>query len=297
MKMGLSLPVMGPAAEPDQLVALTKYAEEAGFSTVWTADRLLHPVKPRSRYPAAPDGQLPPESRRALDPLETLSFLAGATETIRLGTAVLNIPFYNPVVLGRRLATLDILSRGRLTIGFGLGWSEDEFEASGTTARGRGRRAEEFLSVLEALWGPDPVSFAGQFYRVPASLVEAKPVQKPRPPVFLAAFAPEAMGRVVRRADGWLPVGFPLPALKATWQSLQVQARESGRELRLIAGSFAQLTEQPLDDPRPILCGSREQWRADLAGLEEIGTEEVYVVARGGLDQDRQLIDTLVALR
>ncbi|MCA9793204.1 MAG: hypothetical protein KC910_15450, partial [Candidatus Eremiobacteraeota bacterium] len=84
---------------------------------------------------------------------------------------------------------------------------------------------------------------------------------------------------------------------KATFEGLRAQALESGKELRLIAGSFAQLSDQPLADPRPILCGSREQLRADLAGLEEMGTEEVYVVARGGLDQDRRLIDQLVALR
>lgn len=287
--------MFGPSAEPETLLGLARHAEAAGFGTLWAADRLLYPVKPRSKYPASPDGKLPDEQKRTLDPLTTLAFLASATSTIRLGTAVLNLPFYNPVVLGRRLASLDILSQGRVTVGFGMGWSEDEFEATGGSGRGRGARAEEFLSVLESVWGPDPVSFEGKHFRLAASLVEAKPVQKPRPPIYLAAFAPAALDRVARRADGWIPVGFPLPILKKTWQQLQ-QQRADGRPLSLIVGSFPHLTDAALPENRGLLNGNREQWQADIEELRALGAAEVYLVGRGSLDEGRRLIDQAAAL-
>jgi alkanesulfonate monooxygenase SsuD/methylene tetrahydromethanopterin reductase-like flavin-dependent oxidoreductase (luciferase family) len=123
MRVGVTLPSMGHLSQPDNLIQAAKAAERLGYDTLWVADRLLYPIKPRTKYPVTADGSLPQVYKRVLDPLDTLTFVAAHTTRIGLGTSVLDIPFYNPVTLARRLTTLDILSNGRLRAGFGLGWS------------------------------------------------------------------------------------------------------------------------------------------------------------------------------
>jgi alkanesulfonate monooxygenase SsuD/methylene tetrahydromethanopterin reductase-like flavin-dependent oxidoreductase (luciferase family) len=163
MRIGISLPNLGASANPDAVVRGAQHGEALGYDTLWTADRLLYPVAPKNLYPGTADGSLPAYYKTVLDPLESLGFAAAVTTRIGLGTSVIDIPFYNPVVLARRLTTIDVLSRGRLRIGFGLGWSADEFEAVGAVAKTRGARADEFLDVLDAVWTTDPVEFHGQF--------------------------------------------------------------------------------------------------------------------------------------
>src|SRR5688572_3847114 len=123
------------------------------------------------------------------------------------------MPLHNPVVLARRLATLDVLSGGRLRVGLGQGWSADEIEAAGGTMHGRAARADEFLQVLDAIWTTDPVEYSGSYFTVPRSTLQPKPVQSPRPPIYLAAYTPSALDRVGRYADGWMPSGVPLSAI------------------------------------------------------------------------------------
>jgi alkanesulfonate monooxygenase SsuD/methylene tetrahydromethanopterin reductase-like flavin-dependent oxidoreductase (luciferase family) len=122
--------------------------------------------------------------------------------------------YYNPVLLARRLSTLDVLSHGRLRVGLGLGWSKDEFDATGVSLRERGARADEFLAVLQAIWTSDLVEFQGQFYRIPRSIIPPKPVQKPYPPIYLAAFVPPALRRLAQGADGWNPAGIPIDGMQ-----------------------------------------------------------------------------------
>src|SRR6266508_4466620 len=131
MRLGLSLPQIGPLATTDNIATIATEAEGAGFDTLWVLDRLLAPVSPRTPYPGKPDGVLPSQFATCLDPLETLTFAAAVTERIGLGTSVLDLPWYRPLLLARRLATLDVLSRGRLVVGFGLGWSRDEYDSLG----------------------------------------------------------------------------------------------------------------------------------------------------------------------
>ncbi len=118
--------------------------------------------------------------------------------------------YYNPVMLARRLSTLDVLSNGRLRVGMGLGWSKDEFDAMGVSLGERGARADEFMAVLKAIWTSDPVEFQGKFYRIPRSIIQPKLLQKPYPPIYLAAFAPPALRRLAQWADGWNPAGIPI---------------------------------------------------------------------------------------
>src|SRR4029077_7843714 len=137
MRFGFALPQLSSAAGPEGLVVVAKRAEDLGFNSLWVCDRILWPVNPRLPYPAG-DGSLPVKYKSVLEPLETLTFVAAHTRRIRLGTSVLNLPWYSPVLLARQLSTLDVLSAGRLRVGFGIGWSPDEYEAAGALWKERG---------------------------------------------------------------------------------------------------------------------------------------------------------------
>ena len=268
MRLGFALPTLGPMAGPDALAESAQRAEALGYHSAWVADRLLAPVAPRSPYPASADGALPEYFKRSMDPVEALTFAAAHTRRITLGTSVLNMPFYHPVVLARRLATLDVLSGGRLRVGLGQAWSVDELEAVGADPKARGERADEFIRVLKALWGPDPVEFQGRHFRVARSIVGLKPVQAPHPPLYLAAYVAPALRRAAALADGWLPSGVPLPALGQMVIQLRTLAREAGRDparLEVIYLTGAQVTDAALDDAkRGLLSGSAAQIRGDL---------------------------------
>jgi alkanesulfonate monooxygenase SsuD/methylene tetrahydromethanopterin reductase-like flavin-dependent oxidoreductase (luciferase family) len=130
MRIGFALPNAGAIASPEAVSKVARRAEELGYDTLWTFERVLYAVKPQNPYPGTADGKWPESFRRMLDPLDTLTFAAAQTKKIFLGTSVLDIPYYNPVMLARRLTTIDYLSNGRLRVGLGLGWSQDEMEAT-----------------------------------------------------------------------------------------------------------------------------------------------------------------------
>ena len=300
MRLGCALPTFGPLAGPDALTRAADRAEALGFHSLWAADRLLFPVAPRTPYPASADGVLPEYFKRSMDPVEALTFAAAHTRRITLGTSVLNMPFYHPVVLARRLATLDVLSGGRLRVGLGQAWSADELEAVGADPKARAARADEFIQVLKALWGPDPVEFQGRHFRVARSTVGLKPVQAPHPPLYLAAYVPAALRRAAALADGWLPSGLPPQAVGKMVIQLRTLAREAGRDparLEVIYLTGAQVTEAPLDDDkRSPLSGSAAQVRGDLGRLRDAGVTEVIAWTGGatidgflaGLDRFRE---------
>ena len=124
------------------------------------------------------------------DPLDALTYVAAHTKKIKLGTSVLDMPYYNPVMLARRLTTIDLLSNGRLCVGLGLGWSKDEMDATGADMKKRGALADEFLPLLKAIWTTNPVEFHGKFFNVPKSYIDLKPVQKPHPPILPGGICP-----------------------------------------------------------------------------------------------------------
>src|SRR5215475_1327802 len=151
MRVGFCLPQIGPLGTRDNLVQVAQRAEALGYDNLWTVERLLYPLKPRTPYGASADGSLPEQYKRSLDPLTALTYIAAHTKKIGLGTSVLDMPYYNPVVLARQLTAIDVLSEGRLRVGLGLGWSEDEYLATGASMKNRGTRADEFLRVLLAI--------------------------------------------------------------------------------------------------------------------------------------------------
>lgn len=304
MKLGFALPNIGPVATPDAVTKVAQRAEALGYHSLWTVERLLYPVNPQSPYPATPDGSLPEPYKHALDPLDVLAFAAAATSKITLGPSVLDIPYYNPVMLARRLTTIDVLSKGRLRIGFGLGWSKDESDATGGDMKRRGAVADEFIEVLKAIWTTNPVEFQGKFYRVPKSYINPKPVQKPHPPIYFAAFAPAALKRLATVADGWNPVLIPPAGMAQMFDQVKQMAKEAGRDpsaLKLIVRAILEITEKPLGKDRAIFNGSLEQIAEDTKACADIGAHEVFfdpAFSTGGQSLDRwmTLLDQLKGL-
>ena len=279
MKIGFSLPNIGPIGSAEAITKVAQRAEALGYSSLWTIERVLYPVKPQTPYAVTPDGSLPEAYKHILDPLDTLTFAASLTKKIALGTSVIDMPYYNPVMLARRLSTIDVLSNGRLRVGLGLGWSQDEMDATNANMKTRGAMADEFLQVLKAIWTTNPVEFSGKFFKVPKSYINVKPVQKPHPPIYLAAFAPPAMKRLATMADGWNPVVIPIPGMQQMFEGIKQMAKEAGRDpskLAMIVRANLEITDKPLGNDRAIFSGTLEQISDDVRGCAKIGAEEVF---------------------
>lgn len=206
MRIGFSLPQYGTMAEqPKTIAQFARTVELAGAESLWVGDRALTPAAPTLGFARTGPAPFPPQLRRVLDPFAVLTVAATCTERARLGTSVLNAPWYQPLLLARALTTIDLISTGRLVPGFGTGWSPDEFDALGLQLADRGARLDEILDVLDAVWTAEITAHDGRFWTVPPSHFDLAPAQRPRPPFYLGGFAPAALARVGRRADGWLP--------------------------------------------------------------------------------------------
>ena len=205
--------------------------------------------------------------------------MAARTERIALGTSVLNLPWYNPVLLARRLATLDVLSGGRLRIGLGIGWSPDEYEATGAPWNTRGKRADECVNALKSIWTTDPVEIEATGFRVAKSIINLKPIQKPHPPIYMASFTPAAMKRVAREANGWFPVGFPLSVIGTMFEQLKTMAQQAGRDpksFELIVRGNVEFTSAPSKN-RADFTGSFDQVAADIETTKKLGAHELVI--------------------
>jgi probable F420-dependent oxidoreductase len=270
MRISFGLPVSGTWANPDTVAHVARRADELGYHALWTFQRLLSPV----------DDSAGETYRSVQDPLITLGYAAAVTSRIRLGVAIINIPFASPVLLGKQAATIDILSRGRLDLGLGLGWSPDEFTASGMPIADRGRRAEEFVSVLRTLWTDDVVEHDGEFYHIPRSRADPKPVQRPHPPILLGGGAPAALRRVGRIADGWISSSrADLTMIGESVQLVRQAATAAGRDpdaLRYVCRGPLRVRDEVIG-PRAPLSGTFTQIRSDLADLAEQGITEVFL--------------------
>lgn len=205
MKIGFSLPQFGRHAhQASSIPRFARELEEAGAHSLWVGDRLFAPVNPTVGYGGA--DTIPELFNSPLDPFVALTLAASATERVRLGSNVINAPFYQPVLLARLLSSIDIASNGRLTPGFGIGWSPEEYQALGVPFNHRGARLDETLDALENIWTSDQPAYQGTYVTVPEFRNELHSTQKPHAPVYLAGFAEPALKRVARRAAGWLPV-------------------------------------------------------------------------------------------
>jgi probable F420-dependent oxidoreductase len=216
-----------------------------------------------------------------------LSALAGVTRTIKLGTMVLVLPLRNPVYFAKEWATLDLLSGGRTILGVGVGWHEEEFGLMGIPHKERGRRMDEMLELVTALWAGDNVTYAGKYYQVKNLTIDPKPVQKPHPPIWIGGHSPAALRRVARLGDGWHPVGanpaVPLraPELSAALAELRRLTEAEGRDpSRLTISYKAPVYDpaQPLDErtgERRPFSGSPGEVENDIATFAGLGVSEI----------------------
>ena len=280
MKIGLALPHVGEQATAENVREFALYAERNGWDSLWTGDRLLHPINPKTPYPGKSDGKLRPATTRVLEHLSVLTYAAAITETVRLGISVLILPYYNPALLGKRLATVDQLSHGRLTVGIGVGWAEDEFDAAGAPFRERGSAFDEGVQALRAIWGPDPVAFSGKHYTVPESIMQPKPVQSPLP-LLMGGLGPKSLDRAGRLADGFtiaaVPVDTAIEMMGRARQAATTHGR--GENFRINVRTNVLPTPDDSDLPekgRLVTNGSWAQITEDIHKMAEAGIEEVF---------------------
>ena len=284
MKFGITLPQLGNQATRENLIRYAKMSEESGFDSVWVLERLLWPVNPQSPYPATPDGSLPSAYQSVLDPLDTLSFVAANTDKISLGTSVIDALFHNPVVLGKRFATLDILSEGRAICGLGIGWSKDEYQASNIPFKNRGKREDEFIQILKRIWTEDVVEFKGEYYTIPPSKIGPKPVQKPHIPIFIGGFTPNTFSRIVNYdTNGWLGVLFgPFDQLQSTINAMKELANKSKKDsnsFRVILLTYPNIQESgnSAGGQRFPMTGTIEEIGADIKVIKDMGIEHIVL--------------------
>jgi probable F420-dependent oxidoreductase len=299
MRLGFGLPVAGGWATPENMVAVAREAESLGYHSLWTVQRILYPSAPRNEYAGSPGGPWPAYFESVADSLVALGYVAAATSRIRLGTAVVNPTYYSPVLLAKQLATLDVVSGGRLTVGAGLGWSEDEYAATGVPFRRRGRRLDECLRCLKLVWTEELVEFTGEFYGIPASRIDPKPVQLPHPPLLVGGYSAAAMRRAVSLADGYIGGNIPLAEFAPVIERLRAAAREAGRDpdsMPIVARGAVNLRDQPTGPERRPLFGSLDELRDDVERYREIGLTELFLdlnfderVAAPGADPDAAL--------
>src|SRR5215472_8171185 len=207
MHYGFYLPTRGQTTTLDDIDTLVQHGEAYGFHAVMIADHIVFPTDIQSPYPYTVSGAFPGHGD-AMEQLTLMAFVAAKTTTLRLVSSVMIVPYRNPVITAKMLATIDVLSRGRLTVGVGVGWLREEFEAVGAASfERRGAVTDEYVRIFKTLWTKSPASYAGEFYQFDSLRCLPQPLQKPHPPIWIGGHSAAALRRVARLGDGWHPVG------------------------------------------------------------------------------------------
>jgi probable F420-dependent oxidoreductase len=265
MDYGIVLPHFGSFARKEaahRIIAVAEAAESLGYSTVWAIDHLVLPAKVEGGYAFNP---LDP----FLEPITVLGALALRTSRIKLGTAVLVLPYRHPIYTAKALATVDVLSGGRLIAGVGAGWMEPEFAALGVPLAERGSRTNETIDALKALWTEDVPSYHGRHFQFSNIKAVPAPVQRPWPPILVGGMTKGALQRVVRRADGWIALGKSPAELRQPLETLREMAAKAGRRPEELQICMA-----------PVSTPSLEQVLDDLPHYAELGVQHLYLSMR-----------------
>jgi probable F420-dependent oxidoreductase len=223
LKFGLTGINGGATSYPEVLVNLAQAAEAAGFDSLWAGEHSIL-AESSTRMPA---------TRRLLNPLLALTFVAAQTRTIRLGTGVLLLPQHQPLILAKELATLDVLSNGRLMVGIGVGWSEEEYEALGVPYHDRGARADEYIAVMRAIWSEEKPAYHGKYVSFQGVQAYPHPVQQPAPPIITGGRAPAVVRRTIEQANGWYGFALDLDETAAVLAQLREAAKRYQRPATL----------------------------------------------------------------
>lgn len=270
MQLGLHALGIGSGADRSVIDAVASTADDAGFATLWAGEHVVMVDRSDSRYPYSDDGVIAvPAQADWLDPLVALSFAAAASSRIRLATGVLLLPEHNPVVVAKQAASLDRLSGGRLTLGVGVGWSREEFEALGVPFERRGVRTAEYVAAMRVLWRDEIASFDGEFVRFESIRVNPKPAGGI--PVVLGGNSAAALRRVAAWGDGWY--GFNLESVDAVRNCVD-KLKQWCNELDRDPGALhlAVALAAPVPD--------------DVAALADLGVDELVLVESPPADAD-----------
>src|SRR5947209_14104652 len=290
MHYGFYLPTRGQTTTPDDLDTLVQRGEGYGFHSVMIADHIVFPTDIHSPYPYTVSGEFPGHGD-AMEQLTLMAFVAAKTTTLRLVNIVLILPYRNPVLTAKMLATIDVLSRGRVTVGVGVGWLREEFAAlDAPDFTRRGAVSNEYIQILKTLWTQDPATFSGEFYHFQALHCLPHPVQKPHPPIWVGGHSPAALRRTARHGDGWHPVGAiaasPLPPaeMRAHLETLKRLTEAEGRDFSALTISYkAPLYDSGVPDRgnRRSFSGTADQIADDVRSFAGIGVHELIFDFRG----------------
>ncbi|PKB81543.1 MAG: hypothetical protein BZY88_06395 [SAR202 cluster bacterium Io17-Chloro-G9] len=297
MEFGFYLPNNGPTARPEPLAEIARRGDALGFHCMVAGDHILVPKTIDSPYPYTVGGEFPSAmSGEFLEQLTLLTFLAGITKNIRLVPSVMIVPYRNPLLAAKILATLDVLSNGRLTLGVGVGWMEEEFKAlDAPPFAERGAVTNEYLLAFKELWNSDNPTFKGKYYQFSDISFLPRPVQKPHPPIWVGGQSRRAIRRAAELGNGWHPVG-AIPAaplepeeLAQGLVGLSRYAERAGRD----PGEIDVAVKAPLYDPgatpggaRRRFSGEPEQILQDIQTYSEVGvTHTIFDIRSSDLNQ------------
>ena len=285
MRFGFYLPTRGPGSDPDSITRLVQRAESLAFTSVMIADHIVIPETVESAYPYTVAGNFVGEDE-ALEQLSLMSFVAAKTERLRLVTSVMILPHRNPVLTAKILSTVDVLSKGRVTVGVGVGWMREEFEALHAPDFDlRGAVSNEYLEIFKTLWTEERPSHHGESYAFRRLKFAPKPVQKPHPPIWIGGHSRPALRRVARYADGWHPVGStaasPLPPAEVAAKRDQIHRMAEGFGRNPAALEIAYKApiydggRPPDGESRRYFAGSPEQILEDIQRFAQAGVDEL----------------------
>jgi probable F420-dependent oxidoreductase len=237
LKFGITGMSGGATSYPEALVSVAQAAESAGFDTLWAGEH----------HVLALSSQNMPATTRLLNPVVTLTYAAAFTRTIRLATGVLLLPQHSPLILAKELASLDVLSGGRLMVGIGVGWSEAEYEALGVPYNERGARAGDYLAAMRAIWSEGTPAYAGRFVSFHDVVAYPHPIQRPAPPVVVGGRAPTVLRRAVEQANGWYGFALDLDETAALLAQLREAAARYQRPAELGELEISVAPHVPID--------------------------------------------------
>lgn len=226
MKFGLFAINYGTCADPEAAIRIAQHAEAAGFESVWSGEHVVLPD------PAPPGFSMPP-TLPFLDTVVALTMVAAHTSTIKVASGIIVLPLHNPAVLAKQLASVDVVSNGRLIAGFGAGYLPQEFASAGVPMAERGARTEEYIRAMRALWSMDSPRYRGRFVSIADVQARPQPTQRPGPPVVLGGEAPAALRRAVTMAEGWYGFSLDLDETSRLTEALRQAARERERPREL----------------------------------------------------------------
>ena len=282
MKIGIvSINVGGPATA-EKMIETAQHAEAAGIESVWTFEHVIVPTAYESKYPYDRSGKMPiPPQAWFLDPLISLAHVAAATKSIRLGTGVNILPQANPLLFAKQVASLDALSRGRLTLGLGIGWLAEEYHAMGTPFERRGARFDDYLEAVKKVWTGEVVEHESEFLSWHGFMSHPTPAQKPHPPILIGGATTKTLQRVVDAAQGWYAPSDSSRELTEKIATLRKLAAAAGRPFESI----------------DITTNWRMEKRPDaLPELEDLGvTRAVVLLSATGESDPRKAIDLIAS--